>query len=141
MAFNNTVFITGNLGSDPTFTPAADGKKARVNLFLISNEGSGDNETSIRFSVTNWFSAVNASKTLKKGDRVTIEGYLTQFDRVLKDDEGNEVKVPVTSIVADKVSVDLAFATAEITRSSGNGGGNGSARPTAAAASNDEEAF
>lgn len=137
---DNFVSITGNLTRDPETGETAGGKSyARFGLAFNrrwKKAGSDDWSEEVNFfNITAWGDlADNAATSLEKGHRVVVTGRLEQ--RSWENDEGE--KKSAVQIVADGISPDLRWATAEISRLKGTGG-SGAAREDVAPI--DEEPF
>jgi len=143
MAAGNTVTLVGNVTRDPELRFLNSGA-ALCNFGVAVNrrwqqDGEWQEEAHF-FDVTAWRDlAENIAETVKKGDRVIIDGRL-QFRQWEAEDGGNRSKVEV---VADDVGPSLRWATAAITkserrdnesssRSGGRGGGDSGRRGSGA---------
>lgn len=127
MAWNNEVSFTGNATAEPELHPAKGGGKDRASFRVAINEGRDDNERTMFMSVTAFGPiAKNVAESVSKGDRVTVRGSLSQYDREVFDENGEEITVAVTTIIADAVGIDLTFATAEAKRNPKRGDSEGS---------------
>lgn len=117
MAFSvNNITILGNLTRDPElrFTP---GGAAVVSFGIavnrnIQDKGSGEWQTQVDFfNVTAWYKlAENIAESLGKGDRVLVNGRLSQDS--WEDKEGQ--KRSTVKIIANIVAPSLEFASCKI---------------------------
>lgn len=148
MAIDNTVTITGNATREPElrFTPGGQAVASfglAVNRRWQNRQTQEWEESVSFFDVTAWAQlAENAAESVAKGTRVTVTGRLDQ--RQWETKEGD--KRSKVEIVADDVAVSLRWATAEVTRTEGNGGGNSGSpdtrkRAAQEAINRDEEPF
>ena len=102
--------IIGRLTADPEIKFTNNGT-ALVNFSVAVNRKKGDEEYVSYFDVTAWGTlAQGVADTLHKGDRVVVNGFLTQ-DRY-ENKEGKTVSK--TLISAEAVGPDLRFATAVV---------------------------
>lgn len=112
MAIDNTVAVTGNITQDPQLAFSAGGT-AYLRFSIAWNQKKGDVQVPNYFDVTAFNSmAVNASKSLAKGQRVIVSGRLEQSSYTDKD--GN--KRSSVKILADTVAPDLRWAVADVTK-------------------------
>lgn len=107
----NTFKITGNLTADPDLKFGNSGK-AYVRLRVA--ESRGDNKDSNFYDVTAFESiAENVADSLRKGDRVVIDGY---FDAARTyQTQAGETRVAL-DVIANEVAPSLRFAKAAVTR-------------------------
>lgn len=111
--------ITGNLTSDPTLRHTASGQ-AVANFSLAEGRQRFDRDSgayvdadTLFMRVTAWGQlAENIAESVRKGDRVTVEGRLVPQSYTAED--GSERRS--VDISADDVSVALQWATVTITR-------------------------
>lgn len=116
--YGNTITIVGNLTADPElrFTPNGS---ARVGFSVAHNRRWTDKATSEQKESTSFINVVawrqlaeNVAESLKKGSRVIVFGAIEQ--RSWETPEGD--KRSAVELVAESVGPDLAFATAEVTK-------------------------
>jgi single-strand DNA-binding protein len=102
--------IIGRLTADPEIKFTNNGT-ALVNFSVAVNRKKGDEEYVSYFDVTAWGTlAQGVADSLHKGDRVVVNGFLTQ-DRY-ENKEGKTVSKVV--LTAEAVGPDLRFATATV---------------------------
>ena len=122
MAIDNTVTLTGNITQDPQLAHSAGGTPY-LRFSIAWNLKRGDEQVPNYFDITAFNSmAVNASKSLAKGQRVTVTGRLEQSSWVNEDG----TKRSAVKILADSIGADLRWATADVTKQ----GAKPSAAPT-----------
>ncbi len=99
----NKVIIVGNLVKDPETSTTSQGKTiSRVRLAV--DDSFKDNKRTYFFDVICWERLGElVSKYTKKGDRILIEGRLTQSSWKSVDQNGNEITKRSTGIVAENV--------------------------------------
>lgn len=113
MAIDNTVTISGNITQDPQLAHSASGV-AYLRFGIAWNQLRGDEQIPNYFDVTVFNQmAVNASKSLSKGQRVTVNGRLEQSSWVAEDG----AKRSSVKILADDIAPSLKWATAAVTKS------------------------
>lgn len=120
----SNITMVGTLGRDPELVTAPSGNvRCRLRVAVTTN-GGRDNEK------TDWYDwtvfgdlGQNVAASLKKGQRVILEGRPETYTREVTID-GDEKTIGQVSFVAFNAGADLRFATAEITKVSGNGGGS-----------------
>lgn len=119
------VTVVGNLTADPELTATADGV-TRATFTVASNSRNWDRDRAewgegrslfMRCTAWRWL-ADNAANSLHKGDRVIVTGALRQFDYTSADN----VQRTGYGIDVEDIAASLRYATADITRSSTNGG-------------------
>ena len=146
MGFNNTVTVVGNVTRDPElrFTPGG-APVASFGLAWNRKDQNGEEVVSF-FDITCWRSlAENVAESITKGQRVIVYGRLDY--RSWENQEGE--RRSKVEIIADDVAPSLKWATAEVTKSSrdgggcDSGGGSGGGRPASGAGNfpTDEEPF
>jgi single-strand DNA-binding protein len=112
MAIDNTVTLTGNITQDPQLAHSASGTPY-LRFSIAWNLKRNDEQVPNYFDVTAFNSmAVNASKSLAKGQRVTVTGRLEQSSWVTEDG----TKRSAVKILADSIGADLRWATADVTK-------------------------
>lgn len=112
MAIDNTVAITGNITQDPKLAYSQNGT-AYLRFSIAWNLKRGDEQVPNYFDVTAFNSmAVNAAKSLGKGQRVTVTGRLEQSSYVTEDG----TKRSSVKILADSIGADLRWASADVTK-------------------------
>ena len=112
MAIDNSVTVTGNITQDPQLAHSASGTPY-LRFSIAWNLKRGDEQVPNYFDVTAFNSmAVNASKSLAKGQRVTVSGRLEQSSWVTEDG----TKRSAVKILADSIGADLRWATADVTK-------------------------
>lgn len=120
----NSVTIVGNLTSDPELRFTNSGKgvasfSVAVNRRWTGQDGSDQEETSF-FDIVAWDRlGENVAETLGKGDRVIVDGRLSQ--RSWETDAGE--KRYKIEIQADEVAPSLRWATARLSRNEKDAGG------------------
>lgn len=113
MAIDNTVTISGNITQDPQLAHSASGV-AYLRFGIAWNQLRGDEQIPNYFDVTVFNQmAVNASRSLSKGQRVTVNGRLEQSSWVGEDG----TKRSSVKILADDIAPSLKWATAAVTKS------------------------
>jgi single-strand DNA-binding protein len=113
MAIDNTVTISGNITQDPQLAHSASGV-AYLRFGIAWNQLRGDEQIPNYFDVTVFNQmAVNASRSLSKGQRVTVNGRLEQSSWVAEDG----TKRSAVKILADDIAPSLKWATAAVTKS------------------------
>jgi single-strand DNA-binding protein len=121
MAFNHSITLIGNLTRDPEIKTAASGKK-RALFGMAINEGTGDNEKTNFVNVTAFGDlGEHLAASVKKGARIIAVVRLDQYGKEVQID-GETKEITMTNYIADAVGPDLRWATAQVTRISGNGG-------------------
>lgn len=131
MAGETVITVVGNLTADPElrFTPSG----AAVASFTIAstprtfdrqaNEWKDGETLFMRCSV--WREAAeNVAESLAKGNRVIVQGRLTQRSYETREGE----KRTVVEMQADEVAPSLKYATAKVTRTQRTGGQQGGQR-------------
>ena len=106
-----TVTITGNLTDDPHTFQTRDntaGCELRVAVNLPSRTGAGDGITRYLKVVTFGVMAIHAAESVRKGDRVTIQGHDLTSEAWLGNDGAPRSKV---AIRATEIAVSLRFDT------------------------------
>lgn len=122
MAIDNSVTVTGNITQDPQLSHSGGGTPY-LRFSIAWNQLKGDEQVANYFDVTAFNSmAVNASKSLAKGQRVTVSGRLEQSSWITEDG----TKRSAVKILADSIGADLRWATADVTKQ----GAKPSAEPT-----------
>ena len=102
--------IIGRLTTDPEIKFINNGM-ALVNFSVAVNRKKGEEEYVSYFDVTAWGTlAQGVADSLHKGDRVIVNGFLTQ-DR-FENKEGKTISKVILN--AQAVGPDLQFATAEV---------------------------
>jgi single-strand DNA-binding protein len=113
MAIDNTVTISGNITQDPQLAHSASGV-AYLRFGIAWNQLRGDEQIPNYFDVTVFNQmAVNASRSLSKGQRVTVNGRLEQSSWIGEDG----TKRSSVKILADDIAPSLKWATAAVTKS------------------------
>lgn len=100
----NRVFLVGYLGSDPQMSKSKNGKEyAKLNLATHRSSRMEDGEwrtTTDWHNVTVWGKrAETCSQHLKKGAKIMVEGFISNFER--KNDDGETFRQ--TAITANNV--------------------------------------
>lgn len=114
------ITITGNLTRDPKFRHQSDGKAWTGFTVLWSEREKNQNgewvdTPRMAVNVSCYGNlAENAATTLRKGMRVTVVGRVKPS--VWNSQNGEQMQLALT---ADSVAVDLRFATAQVTKSTG----------------------
>ena len=128
MAAENQITVVGNLVDDPDlrYTPngvAVANCKVAVNRRILNKStNEWEDRTDGFFRVNIWREhAENVAESLHKGDRVLVQGRLTE--RSYDDKDGNTRYV--TEIEADEICPSLRWARASIEKVSRGGGGRG----------------
>jgi single-strand DNA-binding protein len=128
MSGETIITVVGNLTADPELRYTQNGL-AVANFTIASTPRTFDKQTNewkdgdalfLRASIWREF-AEHVAGSLTKGNRVIVQGRLTQ--RSYQDREGNQR----TSIEleVDEIGPSLRYATAQVTRSQGQGGRGG----------------
>lgn len=115
---SNFVNFTGNLLHDLELSNKTAGGQARLNLRIAVDRFTkeGEEKQSDKLNITAFGSvAENLAASAKKGDRLTITGRANTYPKTVTID-GEEKEITMTSFVATEASVNLRFATAEVTR-------------------------
>lgn len=118
-----TMTFTGNLVRDPNIKRQTDGKAWTGFTVLWSEREKSQNgewvdTPPMAVNVSCYGNlAENAATTLRKGMRVTVVGRVKPS--VWNSQRGEQMQIALT---ADSVAVDLRFATAQVTKSTGNQG-------------------
>lgn len=108
----NSFKVTGNLVADPDLKFASSSGKAYVRLRIAESRGEGKESTF--YDVTAYETlAENVADSLRKGDRVVIDGYFDSA-RTYQTQSG-ETRIAL-DIVANEVTPSLRFAKAVVTR-------------------------
>ena len=132
MAGETIITIIGNLTADPELKFTSSGA-AVCNFTVASTPRTFDKATnewkdgeSLFMRVSVWRKqAENIAESLTRGSRVSVTGVLKQRSFETKEGE----KRIVIELEAEEVSASLKYATAKLTKTTGDG--NGSARPAA----------
>jgi len=113
MAIDNNVTLSGNITQDPQLAHSSSGV-AYLRFGIAWNQMRGDQQIPNYFDVTVFNQmAINASKSLSKGQRVTVSGRLEQSSWVAEDG----TKRSAVKILADDIAPSLKWATADVSRS------------------------
>lgn len=132
---DNTVTVVGNLVEDPElrFTPSGVAMaklRLAVNRRWMDRSTNEWQEEAHFFTATCWRDmAENVSESLRKGNRVLVNGRLQQ--RSWETDTGE--RRSMVEISVDEIGPSLRWATASVTRSESrgwSGGGGGGGRPS-----------
>jgi single-strand DNA-binding protein len=122
-ASQNHISVTGNLTRDPELKFSAAGN-AFANFSIAWNKNrrnaGGEWESEAHFFDVTCFKhlAEHVAESCQKGTRVTVIGHLEQQRWQDKESGDNRSKVV---LIADDVSVDLQFATVQVTKVNKNG--------------------
>lgn len=131
----NSFKVTGNLVADPDLKFASSSGKAYVRLRIAESRGEGKESTF--YDVTAYEAlAENVADSLRKGDRVVIDGYFDSA-RTYQTQSG-ETRVAL-DVIANEVTPSLRFAKATVTRN--ERGASPSAAPAQYAADDVELPF
>lgn len=132
MSSENFITITGNITREPEVKGLPSGQSV-INFMIAQTPRQFDKNTNTWKDLeTNFFRvsafgdlADNASKSLLKGSRVTVQGEFRTERYQAKDAEGRIVEKSSNNIRAEEISVSLRYATTQITRNpkKDNGGG------------------
>jgi single-strand DNA-binding protein len=135
---NSSANITGNLTRDPELKFLDSGMA--VARFTVAVSEKRKDRNGVETEQTSFFDcdamgtiAQNVADSLRKGDRVVVTGNFKQ--RSWDDKDGN--KRSVIELKVESVGPDLRFATATVSRNSGNS----MAAPRPSAPIYDEEPF
>lgn len=108
----NSFKVTGNLVADPELKFANSSGKAYVRLRIAESRGEGKESTF--YDVTAYESlAENVTDSLRKGDRVVIDGYFDSA-RTYQTQSG-ETRVAL-DVIANEVTPSLKWATVTVVR-------------------------
>ena len=107
MAYNNTVQLTGNLGTDPEIIEG--GEKPFAVLSLATTDSYKDKSGAWQPKETVWHrvivfapKVVDQVKHYQKGDRLAVTGSLSYKPREINDN-GQSYKIMEASVIAGKV--------------------------------------
>lgn len=99
----NKVILIGNLARDPELKTTVQGKNV-VNIVLAVDDSYKDNKRTYFFEVICWEPLTEiVKKYTKKGDKLLIEGRLTQSKWEKTDQNGNKITQTFTRIVAENI--------------------------------------
>ena len=128
MAGETIITVVGNLTADPELRYTQNGL-AVANFTIASTPRAFDRQSNewkdgealfLRASVWREF-AEHVAQSLQKGSRVIAQGRLRQRSFETKEGE----KRTAIELEVDEIGPSLRYATAQVTRTSGNGGGAG----------------
>lgn len=99
----NKVVLIGNLARDPEVKTTVQGKNV-VNIVLAVDDSYKDNKRTYFFEIICWEPLTEIiKKYTKKGDKLLVEGRLTQSKWEKTDSNGNKIIQTFTRIVAENV--------------------------------------
>lgn len=111
MGWDNTVGFVGNVGADPDIRFVSSGKAVCSLRVAIPQ---GKDKESAWVEVTCWDTlAENVAESVRKGDRVAVQGRITEDKWEDKNTGDKRSKV---KIIADDVALSLKYATGEARR-------------------------
>lgn len=129
----NTTAFVGTLGKDPEQVVASSGNKRTRLRLAVTEQGGTDNEKTHWVDVTAFGTlGENVHASLKKGQRVVVMARLDTYNRDVQIN-GEDKTIGQVAFVALSVGPDLRWATADVTKVSGNGNGGGASAPAKAA--------
>jgi single-strand DNA-binding protein len=109
----NNFKVTANLVADPVLKFGNAGK-AYVRLRVAESRGEG--KDSNFFNVTAFETlAENIADSLRKGDRVVVDGYFDSARLYETENGGGETRIAL-DVIANEVTPSLRFSTAVLTR-------------------------
>jgi len=110
---SSNIRVTGNLTKDPELKFASSGiAYARFGLADTYKDKSGEENTTWYDVVVFGDNATNLSDSVRKGNRVTVSGRFSTKEFERKDG----TKGLACEITADDISVDLRFATVQVSK-------------------------
>ena len=118
MSLSNSITLVGNLTKEPDLKYTSNGTAAltmsvAVNRRWTSQKTGETSEVVAFFSVVTFGAlAENVAESLKKGDRVVVNGRVDQ--RSWQDEDGG--RHTSFEVVADEVATSLRFCTAALTK-------------------------
>jgi single-strand DNA-binding protein len=111
MGWDNTVSFVGNVGADPEFRVVGSGKSVCSIRVAIPQ---GKDKDSAWVEVTCWDTlADNVMESVTKGDRISVQGRITEDKWEDKNTGDKRSKV---KIIADDVALSLKYATGSAQR-------------------------
>jgi single-strand DNA-binding protein len=111
MGWDNTTTFVGNVGADPEVRVVSSGKSVCSLRIAVPQ---GKDKESAWLEVTCWDTlAENVAESVSKGDRVAVQGRITEdrWEDKTTGDKRSKIKV-----IADDVALSLKYATASASR-------------------------
>lgn len=123
---NDTTTFVGNLTADPQFF-RTEGRTPRATFRVAINHRFNDEDKTVFIPVTCFGTlAENVAQSLRKGNRVIVEGRHDSYEREFEID-GEMKSISMLTVTAYSVAPDLRWATAAVKRVQGTAPSAGSA--------------